>query len=45
MKLKSPENKTTRSPKTDKAATKHSGTLKVRSKLKSGGNIMSLGKH
>jgi hypothetical protein len=45
MKRKSTENKGTQSTKTNKPATKQSGVMKVKSKVKSGGQMNSLGKH
>jgi len=44
MKRKSTGNKGTQSTKTNKTATKGSGVLKVKSKVKSGGQMNSLGK-
>jgi hypothetical protein len=45
MKLKSTANKGTQTTKTNKPATKGGSVLKVKSKVKSGGNVNSLGKH
>jgi hypothetical protein len=44
MKLKSTANKGTQTTKTTKPATKGGSVLKVKSKVKSGGNMNSLGK-
>jgi hypothetical protein len=45
MKLKGTGNKETQSTKTNKTAPKGTGVLKVKSKVKTGGNMNSLGKH
>jgi hypothetical protein len=44
MKRKSTQNQGTHSTKTNKPAAKESGVLKVKTKVKSGGNMNSLGK-
>jgi hypothetical protein len=44
MKRKSTGNKGTQSTKINKPAAKEGGVLKVKSKVKSGGNMNSLGK-